>query len=273
MKARLKRFLDTLSRNSLVHLLERERHAAELRAQPRYALPGCLTRHEHRAFSQNGEDGAIREIFGRIDHGQFFVEIGVGDGSENNTTFLLAQGWSGVWVEGDAANATTIRQRFAKPLASGQLVLIESFVTAENIETLLAPWAGRDVDLFSLDLDRNTYHVWKALSSLRPRVSVVEYNPIFPPGVEWVVDYAADRWWNGGSCYGASLSALAGLASSKGELLVGCDLTGTNAYFVRSDLCGSRFLDPGNVDTHYEPCRNYLQGRPPGHPRQFSDLS
>lgn len=273
MKAHVKRILDFFSRNSLSHLLQRERYASELKASARYADPLCLTRYEHRVFSQNGEDGAIRQILARIGAGGFFIEIGSGDGSENNTTFLLSQGWSGVWIEGSAANAAMIRRKFAMPLASGQLVLLESFVTAENVNTLLSPFSDKEVDVLSLDVDRNTYYVWEALTVLRPRVSVIEYNPMFPPGVEWKVEYAADRWWSGSSYYGASLSALAMLGSSRRELLVGCDLTGTNAYFVREDLCGSHFLNPGDVATHYEPCRNHLQGRPTGHPRSFSDLS
>jgi hypothetical protein len=272
MKAHLKSFLDMLAKLSLTNLLHRERYAAELRASHRYADPKCLTRSEQRVFSQNGEDGAIREILSRIGTGSFFVEIGAGDGSENNTTFLLAQGWSGIWVEGNSTNAARIRRRFAKQLASSQLVLVESFVTAENVNDLLGICAGKNVDVFSLDVDRNTFHVWNALNVIRPRVTVIEYNPTFPPGMDWVAEYASNKWWDGTSYYGASLSALAKLGASKGELLVGCDLTGTNSYFVREELCSSLFLNPGDVATHYEPCRNYLQGRPTGHPRNFSDL-
>ena len=272
MRLQLKRILDTLARQSLTNMLAREKYAAELRSSSRYADKRCLTRCEHRVFSQNGEDGAIREIMKRIGGGRYFVEIGAGDGSENNTTFLLSLGWSGIWIEGNAANAVAIRKKFAKELSSGQLTLQESFVSAENINSLLAPCGAHQIDILSLDLDRNTYHVWKAMD-MRPRLSVIEYNPSIPPGVDWAVDYVPDRWWDGSSYYGASLTAMARVGAEKGDLLVGCDLTGTNAYFVRADLCEDRFLSPGDVSVHYEPCRNYLQGRPTGHPRNYSDLS
>ena len=49
-----------------------------------------LLKYEHQTFSQNGEDGIINEIFNRmrITKGEF-IEIGTGDGSENNTRLLL----------------------------------------------------------------------------------------------------------------------------------------------------------------------------------------
>ena len=43
----------------------------------------------------------ITEVFRRISTtDRTFVEIGVGDGSENNTTALLSDGWRGWSVEG-----------------------------------------------------------------------------------------------------------------------------------------------------------------------------
>src|SRR5512135_8523 len=79
-----------------------EQFIQNLLAQPRYADPKRLHRFEHQVYSQNGEDGAVAEIFRRIGTtDKFFVEIGVGDGLENNTVNLLSEGWRGVWVDGD----------------------------------------------------------------------------------------------------------------------------------------------------------------------------
>src|SRR6185503_441869 len=59
---------------------------------PRYADRRKLNHFEHQVFSQNGEDGILAEIFRRIDvKDRFFVEFGVENGMENNTTFLLTQ--------------------------------------------------------------------------------------------------------------------------------------------------------------------------------------
>ena len=49
---------------------------------------GCAfpSSYEQQIFSQNGEDGIIQEICKRLEITTgFFVELGTGDGSENNT--------------------------------------------------------------------------------------------------------------------------------------------------------------------------------------------
>src|SRR4051795_11525656 len=75
----------------------------ELQRHPRYADPLRLFRQPAQVCSQDGSDGAVREIFRRIGiTNRVFVEIGVGDGCENNTAFLLSTGWSGYWIDGDA---------------------------------------------------------------------------------------------------------------------------------------------------------------------------
>jgi len=257
-------------RNSRSNLLARERFAKELREQERYADPRCLTRYEHQAFSQNGEDGAIREIFRRIGQGsRTFVEIGVGTGIENNTALLLADGWKGTWIEGSPKHCKEIRRKFKRELDSGQLVLIESFVTRGNVNDLMTRHAPASLDFFSLDIDMNTLHVWEAMDELKPRVCVIEYNATFPCDMRWNVEYNERAWWSGSSYFGASLQSIADVAVKKGYLLIGCDLTGTNAYFVRTDACSEHFLDPGSTRTHYEPSRTYLIGMKPGHAREF----
>ena len=43
--------------------------------------------------------------------------------------------------------------------------------------------------------------------------------------------------------YGASLAALTKLAHAKGYILVGCESTGTNAFFIRQDAAAGKFTD------------------------------
>ncbi len=63
-------------------------------------------------WSQNYEDGMIAEIFRRIGATQkTFLEIGVGDGSENNTTALLSAGWNGWWIDGSRECCESITSR------------------------------------------------------------------------------------------------------------------------------------------------------------------
>ncbi len=246
----------------------------ELLAKPRYADPKRLHRFEQQVFSQNGEDGALAEIFRRIGTtDQRFVEVGVGDGLENNTTFWLAQGWKGCWLEGDEKSIAKIREHFWQPLKNGQLEVRQAFISAENINSLFAELkVPKEFDLFSLDIDRNTWFIWQALKEYRPRVIVVEYNASWPASVDWKVEYRPDLVHNCTAYMGASLKAYEKLGAELGYALVGCDLGGNNAYFVRKELCGDHFAAPFTAENHFEPPRYFLIRRD-GHPRCYTDIA
>jgi len=254
-------------------LMQRESFFRHLLATgKKYQDPRALNHYEFQSFSQNGEDGLIAEIFRRIGPGsRFFVECGVGEGLENNTVFLLRQGWKGAWIEGDGRCAQRIQAHLAVPLASGQLQFLREFVTAENINALFQRLnVPNEFDLLSLDIDRNTSHAWRALRQFRPRVVVIEYNATFPPHIAWEVPYAADRAWNRTTHFGASLKALEQLGQELGYALVGCDFSGTNAFFVRADLDLAGFAGPLTAEALYEPPR-YWTGTRAGHAPGFSD--
>ena len=231
-----------------------------LLAQGLYQDPKRLTRHEYQVHSQHGEDGIIAEIFRRIGvKDRTFVEIGVGDGLENNTAYLLFQGWTGCWVDGGPDGSRAIRENLGPRLSDGSLKLLEMFVTMENIAPALkSAGVPEDIDLLSLDIDRNTFYIWSALAHIRARVVVVEYNPKFPPSIDWKIEYDPAKWWDGTFYYGASLKAYEGLGRQLGYRLVGCDVSGINAFFVREDLCAGAFVEPFDAETHYEPPRYWL---------------
>jgi len=224
---------------------------------PRYADPKRLVRYSHQSFTQNGEDGILAEIFRRIgSNWRTFLEIGVGDGLENNTVFLLSQGWKGWWVEASQEFLAAIQSTFASQLARGELTVVRANVTAENVGAVLEQIrVPRDFDLLSIDVDQNTYWIWAAFKSVRPRVMVVEYNASFPPNVDWNVEYRPEGRWDGSSYFGASLKALELLGASYGYSLVGCELMGVNTFFVRNDLCGELFAAPFTTENHNEPPR------------------
>lgn len=232
--------------------------------------PQRLARHEATVYSQFGEDGIIAEIFRRIGTtNRYFVEFGSGDGNENNSALLLQGGWSGLWIDAEQKFIDAARAKYASQVSAGRLSLQASFVTAENIEGLLESVGVPDTpDLLSIDIDRNDYWVWKAIERVRPRVVVVEYNAIFAPGTSWVVDYQATTSWDGTSHFGASLTALEGLGREKGYALVGCNLIGTNAFFVRQDLADDKFAMPYTAANHHQPPRYFLVWYKGGHPRR-----
>lgn len=238
--------------------------AAEL-DRPRHADPLRLTRFGRKAYSQGDEDGIIAEIFRRIGTtNRAFVEFGVETGTQNNTAWLLLQGWSGLWIEASETHCTAIRAAQASRIAAGALALTHARVTAETINALLAG-VTPDLDLLSIDIDNNDYWVWEAIEVITPRVVCIEYNAAWLPPASLVVPYEPDRSWGGTNHFGASLEALCRLGDRKGYSLVGCSLSGVNAFFVRKDLCQDRFLAPGSSAAHFEPARYFLTELTSGH--------
>lgn len=233
-------------------------HYEQLLSSPRYSDPRRLERFGHRSYSQNDEDGILQEIFRRIGiaNGRF-VEFGVETGRQNNSLFLLINGWRGMWIEADWSACRTIRNDFHQLIESGQLRLEEGRVTPDNIDTLIRAFGDEELDLLSIDVDGNDYWIWAAMVS-RPRVIVCEYNAKFAPPVEWVMPYNPDHVWDESDYQGASLPALVKLAKIKGYSLVGCCIAGVNAFFVRNDLMNEQFAE-ADVAALYNPPKYYVQ--------------
>lgn len=237
--------------------------AEHLHNNPKYANNKRLNKSEFQVFSQNGEDGIIQEIFNRIGTtNKYFVEFGVADGLESNTLNLLYKQWQGLWIEGNTADAKKINGVFSDFIGDKKLTVKSHFITAANIESFFKDAnVPAELDLLSIDIDYNTYHVWEAITSYRPRVVVIEYNSHFAPDTHFVVKYDEKRMWDLSTYFGASLLALEQLGKSKGYNLVGCVFTGTNAFFVREDLTSDLFESPYTTEHHYEPNRDFLYYR------------
>jgi hypothetical protein len=95
-------------------------------------------------------------------------------------------------------------------------------------------------------------------------VIVIEFNGSFPPPIEWIMPY--NHPTPGGMCFGASLASMVRMFSEKGYELVGTDICGVNAFFVRKDLVADRFAQVSDVSALYNPPRYGLgAGFPTGH--------
>ena len=231
-----------------------------LRSLPRYQDKKCLTLSGHKVYSQCDEDGIIREIFQRIGlTNKMFVEFGVGDGLENNTLALLFDGWQGVWIEGSDRLVGRIREGLKNTIECGRLQLINDFVTRDNINSLISTaFGGTEIDLLAIDIDGNDFHVFESITCINPRVVVIEYNAKFHPPMQYCMSYEEGHKWSGDDHFGASLKFLEEQFSKKGYCLVGCSLSGANAFFVREDLVADRFMEPYTAEAHYEPARYFL---------------
>ena len=205
------------------------------------------------AYSMGDEDGIQAEIFRRIGTtNRQFIEFGCGDGTENNTVYLLLSGWTGLWMDGSSSEMAIVRKELKPYLDAGKLQAHNTFITRDNINTLIRQ-AGlsEEPDLLVIDIDGNDYHIWEAIDCVRPRVVCVEYNATFRPPVKVVQEYKADAAWDGSNFGGASLKALEELGRRKGYALVGCSLVGSNSFYVREDLLGDHFSPQCTAENHF----------------------
>ena len=197
--------------------------------------PNPLVRFGAKCFSQADEDGLTLEIIRRIGLSQGrFAEFGVGDGMQNNTLILAAMGWHGFWV-GNADLAFD-------PTSSARLTYTKAWITADTIvDHFRAGSAAGPVDVVSLDLDSNDYHMVQALlqDGAAPALFIVEYNAKFPPPVRFVIRHDPAQVWGRDDYFGASLQSFADLFGAHGYRLVCCNAaTGVNAFFVRDAFAG-----------------------------------
>ena len=230
----------------------------------------CLERFGFKVYSQNDEDGIIEEIFNRIGTtNKIFVEFGVENGLECNGHYLLHKDWRGFWMDGSEKNIREIYTRFYPAISNRRLACREAFITRENINQLISSVVTGEIDLLSIDIDGNDYHVWQAINVVNPRVVVIEYNAKFPPNHVWIMTYNANHHWDGSDCQGASLKALELLGRQLGYQLVGTNLNGVNAFFVRNDLVGEKFIQTATAEELYNPYRGYFQKYINGHPPKY----
>lgn len=228
----------------------------------------CLEYYGFKVYSQNDEDGIIEEIFNRVSTtNKIFIEFGVQNGLECNSHYLLFKGWRGLWIDG--GHEEEIQEKFAPVIANGQLKFLQAFITRENINELFIKCGFEgEIDLLSIDIDGNDYHVWQAINVVNPRVVVVEYNAKFPPNLDWKQAYNKRHIWDGSDWHGASLKALELLGRKLGYQLVGTGFTGGNAFFVREDLAKDLFIKPATAENLYNPARYHILYAT-GHPARY----
>ena len=213
---------------------------ASLRARDARSA-GSLREAEFRAYSQFGEDGVIQWLLARVPvANRNFIEFGVGDYRESNTRFLLEHdGWSGLILDSGTAHVRFVQET---GLAwRGVIDARSAFITAENIGDLLAGQPA-DTGLLSVDVDGMDYWILSAITTIRPRILVCEYNSLFGPDAAVSVPYRPtfDRTTAHHSTlyFGASISAFAHWAGQHGYRLVGSTAQGVNAFLVRDDVAG-----------------------------------
>jgi len=206
-------------------------------------------------FSQNDEDSITLEILKRIDLNKgFFVEFGVGNGLENNSIILLSLNWHGAWFGGEDI-AFDISN-------SNKLSFKKVWIQKDNILDLYNS-LNKEADVISLDLDGNDIYLAEKLLSnnIFPKLFIIEYNGKFPPNVNFKIEYNPNHTWDGGDYFGASISAFNELFLRFDYKLVCCNLTGSNAFFVKSEY-SSLFEDiPDDLNDIYNEPFYFLRNK------------
>ena len=223
-----------------------------------------LLRHGAKYFSQSDEDGILIEVLKRLNiKNGTFVEIGVGNGLENNTLILLMLGWRGLWLGGEEIAFSTD--------ASTRLNFHKLWVTPQNVGNAISEGLAKlqlhtnHVDVLSVDVDSFDRDVVEAIlaAGMRPSVIVVEYNAKFPPPIRFSV--SPGESWDLTDYMGCSLQSWWDLLVPAGYRLIACNVTGVNAFFVKAEE-SQRFEEvPTDIDDLFMPC-DYARisvGHPP----------
>jgi hypothetical protein len=212
---------------------------------------------EFKVFSQFGEDGIIQRLVRHLPiTNHTFIEFGVENFAESNCRFLMMNdNWHGFVMDGSAKRIAEIRE--LPEIWKFDLEAKAAFVTRENVDRLLSS-SGFDPDLgvLSIDVDGNDYWILEAIAVVRPRLLIVEYNALFGAERNITVPYAArfekHTAHRSGLYFGASLGALASLASEKGYALVATESSGVNAFFVRRDLLGNGLIARTVAESYHD---------------------
>lgn len=235
-----------------------------IRREVELNTPGNPAIYGYKVYSQCDEDGILAYIFSKIPTNRIFVEIGCGNGLENNTHALILAGWRGIWIDGSEHNIRVIRDAIPQ---NEQLLYQCKMITVENviqtIQSLLTGLGTTSTDFLSIDIDSTDIYVLsEALKYIKPKVLCVEYNAKFPPPLDVKVGPSSTRW-AGDDYQGASLSSFVNILEPLDYKLISCNLSGVNAFFVRNEYAGE--FPRYSVAELYQPARLYLRRLTSGH--------
>jgi len=202
-----------------------------------------LSIYEANITSQFGEDGIVEEILKRIGPGNTYcVEFGAWDGKHFSNTWHLWHDnkWKAVLIEGDPSKAEQLKDALREfPNATPYCAYVGS--SGQNtLDAILARvGAPQVIDVLSIDIDGDDYHVFEAFNSFSSRVVLIEFNPTIPSHIELVPPP--------GNYFGSSALSIYKLAKKKGYSLAAC--TTANLIFVRNSEYSKLGFDEPTLET------------------------
>jgi hypothetical protein len=215
-----------------------------------------------RVYSQFEEDGILLYIFAAIGtKSKTFIDIGSGDGINSNcANFAVNFGWRGLFLDGNPTNIERGKKYYANNPDTSLYPpsFVQAFVKRENINELIRDngFAGRGVDLMSIDIDGNDYWIWDALTVVKPSVVIIETHIEFGMN-SIVVPYDKDYVHPGKhpDYFSASPVAMEKLARKKGYRLVGANNYGFNTIYINNGI-GEDILPAVSVESILQHPRN-----------------
>ena len=169
-----------IGRHTRIHSINRalvEMNYDNIINQKKYSDEKNLINFGFKVYSQSDEDGILEEIFNRIGvTKKKFIEFGVQDGTECNTTYLLKSGWSGLWVD-MSMNEKKLKLDF-KNFLNKNLNFKKEIITKKNVNEILKQfYSDKDeIDLLSIDIGINTYHILSEIKINRRDLKYQKYS-------------------------------------------------------------------------------------------------
>ncbi|MFN0191139.1 MAG: FkbM family methyltransferase [Aestuariivirga sp.] len=220
----------------------------QLRRDQRNKESEYLKHFARKVTSQTGEDGVLEKIFELIGAAnKWCVEFGAWDGKTHSNSYNLIanHGWSSVQIEGNSGRFADLRKTHGENKNVHCLnAMIGYDPRKDSIEYFLRGTPiPSDFDLLSIDIDGNDYHIWASIGFFRPRVIIIEFNPVIPNDMVYVQD--RDFSINQGS----SLRAMVELGKRKGYELA--SVIGANAIFVVKEEFPKLNIADNHIDSMF----------------------
>ena len=201
-----------------------------------------INEHEYSNFSQNGEDGIVEFLSNKIiNNDKYFVEIGCGNGLENNSTNLVLNNWSGIVMD-ISANIKQYINLLKIIQPKKKVKCISGKISLKNIGELIGELINilkyKKITFLSLDIDSYDFFVMLEIlkQKIFPQIICVEYNsflgkePLTVKYIENFQRYLLDK--KRGLYFGASLEAWKILFKKNNYEFICVDKNGVNAFFV-----------------------------------------
>lgn len=191
-----------------------------------------LLPYEGKVYSQNGEDGIIKYMLDTINNKNYkSIEIGWGDGTENNTRFLLENNY----------HCLAFDMVEDQKIIHKNLELKLGMIDISNSLDILK-WHDSP-DFFSIDIDSIDWYVLRNLlkNNFQPKVICCEYNAWI--GSENFGVIKTDVKFNRSGMYGASISAFNELLLEHGYNFFTVNSLGVNAFYYHNSIKHQNFIN------------------------------